>query len=1114
MSIFRSTFSPSVKTQLGHRQKAMTNRTPQNLQYLNSRNAWIRMSSSVNVNGSSDLAKKYVLQGGTLNYSFNQSKNQFSLASKSGLGTFQNAYSNKAADGTRYNRGIRPMPGITDMDIKSLSAYGSLREITINFQCWDIKQLEDLELLYMRPGYTVLVEWGWTPYLDSNGQYQSNFFDYYDILHKGATSRTTLFKELYDKSVKYSGNYDAMFGYIKNYQWSARPDGGYDCQTVIISTGEIIESLKVNYLLSDKVEKPEQGKLKKEFTSAGNSTEWIEKYQKNVLAGIWAEMYYKGKDPSARPYLYGNGSSFDSTEDIGTLSVPLTSTNPNPDSLSAGSNFQVYITLNAMCNVLNNYITAKSKTDGEPLVKLSLKSNNYEGTSEDLLCTAHPLQVSVDPSICLIKSPLWYDEGGGSEVITAATGAVEADINLSTAKDAFNLIKKGYEGGTFGGTDEESLIAGFAKVTNKDIYTSLIGLIANNSNTKYNTIDKILNEELEEDDLDVIKSIQNLLQRTKGIIVSFTTLQRSREPFDSYLEEGSIKVTVNFDTQAATNIAASETTIALKASTALSNLSFLKDLGGKYFYNDTFSEVGIIKNIYVNVDYLYQKAIDTSLEGSDSKEKNEINLFNYIKKVMSDIQAAIGNVSNFEIHVDPISNDVARIIDVNYTEPNKSKYEDLFQLEVHNLESVVRSYSLQSQIFPNQSAAIAIGAQAKGGQLGMQNNTVIDFNRNLTDRIIPEKVDGLNSPAPTVDGNKPTITNGIAQIISLFSALSKDTPKPDSGETTTDYTTLANNAKNALRDVIAYFQTITKSPGSNRNLIPTKFSCEMDGIGGLVIGHMFRLPDNIMPKGYRGVDGVGVKLGNAITRIGHSIGGGDWTTKIETLNIVLEDPLGNIEFSKLDLSALKEIIEVSIGGGANTGGKAKVNANTTSTFGQVDKSIPNWGRAILDMLAYTEGTARAGQNGYDTMFAYNVVPNWTSDTTNPHPNIVIKSGGLASTAAGRYQFLYGTWKELGGGKNLPFNKTNQDTLGLKIVKQRIPSEQIGLEAYNIAKSGVTDVNQNQPFLSMLGIGKKGLAGGWASVCDKLGRYQYAGQSTPNGTQDVYNIYIEAVKKNI
>ena len=992
MSIFRSTFSPSVKTQLGHRQKAMTNRTPQNLQYLNSRNAWIRMSSSVNVNGSSDLAKKYVLQGGTLNYSFNQSKNQFSLTSKSGLGTFQNAYSNKAADGTRYNRGIRPMPGITNMDIKSLSAYGSLREITINFQCWDIKQLEDLELLYMRPGYTVLVEWGWAPYLDNNGEYKSNFFDYYDILHKGATNRTTLFKDLYDKSVKYGGNYDAMFGYIKNYQWSARPDGGYDCQTVIISTGEIIESLKINYLLPDKIEKKEQGKLIKEFSSPGNSTQWIDAYKKNILAGIWAEMYYKGKDPSA-PFIYGNGSAFDIKGDIQTITVPLSSTNPNPDSLSAGSSIQVYISLNTMCNIFNSYITAKSKTDLQALVKLSLKSNDYEGTPEDLLCTAHPLQVSVDPSVCLIKSPIWYDGGGGSEVINTATASVETNISLSTAKEAFDLIKKGYEGGTFGGTNEESLIAGFAKVTNKDIYTSLIGLIANNSDSDYKTIDSILNGELEENNLDVIKSIQSYLEKVAGIKVSFTTLQRSKEPFDSYLEEKSIKVTANFDTQAATNVAASETTIALKASRALSNLSFLKDLTLDYFYKDTFSEIGIIKNIYVNVDYLYLKAIDASLEGSDSKEKNEINLYNYLKKVISDIQAAIGNVSNFEIHVDPISNNVARIIDVNYTEPNKSKYKDLFQLEVHNLESVVRSYSLQSQIFPNQSAAIAIGAQAKGGQLGIQNNTVIDFNRNLTDRIIPEKVDGLNSPTPTVVGNKPTITNGIAQIISLFASLSKDQPKVDSGPTTTDYTTLANNAKNALRDVIAYFQTITKSPGSNRNLIPTKFSAEMDGIGGLVIGHMFRLPDNIMPKGYRGVDGVGVKLGNAITRIGHSIGGGDWTTKIETLNIVLEEEANpeDIDFASLDLSTIKTIISEAVAAEA-AGGTASTNIPAATGGGSI-----NYMKQAGNIVFRNSGTdSRCAQ------YTYNIARDYVNATKGQAvKGLVEPAGGNANDAAYR-----------------------------------------------------------------------------------------------------------------
>ena len=59
MSIFKDTFVPNIRKQIEVRQSAMTNRTPQSLQYLNSRNAWIRMSSSVNVDEKADLAKKY-----------------------------------------------------------------------------------------------------------------------------------------------------------------------------------------------------------------------------------------------------------------------------------------------------------------------------------------------------------------------------------------------------------------------------------------------------------------------------------------------------------------------------------------------------------------------------------------------------------------------------------------------------------------------------------------------------------------------------------------------------------------------------------------------------------------------------------------------------------------------------------------------------------------------------------------------------------------------------------------------------------------------------------------------------------------------------------------------
>ena len=42
----------------------------------------------------------------------------------------------------------------------------------------------------------------------------------------------------------YDGNYQGMFGFITNFNWSFRNDGGYDCSVNIVSRGIVIQSLK------------------------------------------------------------------------------------------------------------------------------------------------------------------------------------------------------------------------------------------------------------------------------------------------------------------------------------------------------------------------------------------------------------------------------------------------------------------------------------------------------------------------------------------------------------------------------------------------------------------------------------------------------------------------------------------------------------------------------------------------------------------------------------------------------------------------------------------------------------------------------------------------------
>ena len=111
-SIIGGPLDPDVLKQLEKREELYTTRTGRSnaqLLYLNSKTGWVKLSSSVNSNGSATLAKNNILFGG----SFKEN----STTPKSGI-NFNGVSSN-----TAYNKyesmGVRPMPGITEFRIDS-----------------------------------------------------------------------------------------------------------------------------------------------------------------------------------------------------------------------------------------------------------------------------------------------------------------------------------------------------------------------------------------------------------------------------------------------------------------------------------------------------------------------------------------------------------------------------------------------------------------------------------------------------------------------------------------------------------------------------------------------------------------------------------------------------------------------------------------------------------------------------------------------------------------------------------------------------------------------------------------------------------------------------------
>lgn len=146
--------------------------------------------------------------------------------------------------------GAVPKPGIIDANIRTKSAYGSLRQAKVNFVCHNLRQLEILELLYMRPGYPVLMEWGWSPFIDNEGNIVNTFNsisdnDWFWNDSNPRMDQQFIQQEIIRRKESFNGNYDGFIGFVTNFDYSARPDGGFNCSTELISMGEVLDSLKV-----------------------------------------------------------------------------------------------------------------------------------------------------------------------------------------------------------------------------------------------------------------------------------------------------------------------------------------------------------------------------------------------------------------------------------------------------------------------------------------------------------------------------------------------------------------------------------------------------------------------------------------------------------------------------------------------------------------------------------------------------------------------------------------------------------------------------------------------------------------------------------------------------
>jgi len=348
-------------------------------------------------------------------------------ASTSGTYNFRSGVTNSSAlwnnnsyglGGTSF--GLSPAPGLIDASIECVNR-GSVRKAKVTLKAYNKFQFELIELVYMRLGFSVMLEWGWDKFVGNDGTYRQTentiiediWFSQNGITQVGMCQQIKKYRELYDY------NYDAFFGKVANFEWTFNSDGTYDIGLDLITIGDVIESLNV-------INPTEQ------ITSADLETE--------TQGGFWRKngvVFDKLKvdgDVEDNNIIAGAGSnkmSYQLYDDIKNINFNLNETDEQrnfyslegaraaADTKGLGSNYppvtkskyNYFMTLGQlMAYIQQNVVPTVNSQSGKSRKALEFDSGDYNCFS------VFPNIISLDPRVCLIK-PMFFDTQNDGTVI-------------------------------------------------------------------------------------------------------------------------------------------------------------------------------------------------------------------------------------------------------------------------------------------------------------------------------------------------------------------------------------------------------------------------------------------------------------------------------------------------------------------------------------------------------------------------------------------------------------------------------------------------------------------------------------------------------------------------
>jgi len=845
------------------------NRTNEQILALNSRTAWIKLASGVSVDTNKltemkindsyepgmDLAKKNVLFGGISTLD----QNTGYLNQREYLTGTNGAYQSSEF-------GPVPMPGIISMDIKALNR-GSLKKATIKLKAHNRQQFEIIDVLYLRLGYTVMLEWGNNHFTDAAGNTThvlntiiEDPFRFFAETNSSKKSYLDMLPIVEFYRNKYQGNYDGILGKISNFSWSFNNDGSYDIEITVISLGDVVESLKLNI--------PPDKSLNAFIANAGTPPTIPEEDPGNADQSDLIEQNKYANTISSMLWLwkYINDS----------LIKAAGTTNPHVDIVTADG------TIHWIGNILKSQDTTVSST-----------SVSYEYTTT------------------ILKS-----ENGGWNGRTETTKLVEY-----LKYDTYTVDEKDI--------DDDALEKQRVVFENKwindpefkfaNVETSEAEPIT--PKTKTVTIDNPIKGAPAKSVFFTANTEPNqfyirfgyLLQYIKRNVLPKVETDGTNPPiFDIFHDQY-----INKMYFAANQISLDPRVCAVR------NDHFKKpapEPAKVYpqlapFRQEDFnpskvgSNIAYPMNIYLNFNFVIESL------NSNSDERGDVAIFGFLSSICNGLNKALGGINNLEPIIDE-ENNTLKIIDSTpipgYT---KDKGDYILQLYGYNgnESTFVRNVDLKTAITPEYATMITVGATAGGYVKGIEATAFSKWNKGLKDRFKENWVAG-NLVSTSVEGEPDEAeTNYLSKFLQKqmqcygYSGTWGPPPSLD-----VNSTVIENNLA-VVTEYYKYIQNKNKSGGSI-GFIPFKLGLTMDGIGGIKIYNKLHINTDFLPSNYSKT------LDIIVTGVNHSLQNNDWETKIEAMVIPKTNTPGSANISNaviLDtIIKTAPFIETPSGGGS------------------------------------------------------------------------------------------------------------------------------------------------------------------------------------------------------